>query len=370
MKIGILLPSLNDGGVQKVVLNLYTQFKKENINTKLLVGDATGNLAGKFDKNDIIDYKKRKLNGDYKILFSLFKVIKSINKENFQLIVGVPGFSTIILIIANFFSKKKIKTILMVDNTISLLKKGKIKHKLSYFIYKYLYKYADKIIVAHDVGRNDIIASFRLNPQNVCRIYHPLIDLKDVDSSKIPTHYFINDNNYVIFSAGRMCQEKDFSNLIGAFSMFIKEVSNAKLIIAGDGEEKEVIVKKIKENNLENDVSLVGFTDNVLGFMKAADMYVLSSKQEAFGIVLVEALACGPIIVSTNCESGAQKEILLSGKHGYLCKIKSENELYKSMLEAYKKKNNYKKINYERAKDFSIEKSVSEYVKIFKEVLK
>lgn len=371
MNIAVFMPSLQDGGVQKVVVNLYSELKKKKINLSIIAADGNGCMSKYIDDDNLIDLKKYKYRGDYKCLFSINSLRKTIKNGNYDIIIAVPGFASISLLTANFFLKKKVKTIIMVDNTISLLKKGKLKHKISYYLYKFFYKYATKIVVAHDVGMNDIINAFKLSRTKVTRIYHPMIDLVSIDNSKKPNHKWLNKNNYIVFSAGRLCLEKNYPCLIDAFKLFKEKIENSKLIIAGKGEELDNIKETILKNNLQDCVDLIGYTDNVIGYMKESDLFVLSSKQEAFGIVLVEALACKTKIVSTDCESGAQKEILSNGKYGFLCNINDSYDLYSKMYIAYNDKSqNYKDNNYNRAKDFTIEKSTNEYIKLFKEITK
>lgn len=367
MKVAIFMPSLNDGGVQKIVYNLYNGFKEKNIETHLIAADARGkyNELLKGDAN-IIDLKKRKLRGDYKCLFSIIKLKKILQKNDFDVVIAVPGFATVSLLLAVNRIKNKPRSIVMVDNTISLLKKGKLKHKISYYIYKRLYKKADKIVVAHDVGKNDIMKSFQLLDSKVIRIYHPMIKENDINSNSYVNHKWIDNGYYVVFAAGRLCKEKNFESLIRSFAKFKNDVSNAKLIIAGIGQEESNIKKEIIKSKLEKDVDMIGFSNKVMGYMKKCQLYVLSSQQEAFGIVLVEALASGMEIVSTDCSSGAQREILKNGEFGYLCEVNNDDDLYRKMILAYNNGNIHKNVNQARAKDFTVDKSIDEYISLMK----
>lgn len=371
MKIGIFMPSLQEGGVQKVVVNMYNGFHQKKVYPTIIACDGSGELSDKFDKNDIIDFKKTKYHGDYKCLFSFGNLVKVMKKYEFDSIIAVPGFSTIILLLAKKIARSNIKIVLMVDNTISILKTGKLKHKISFYLYKRFYKYADKIVVAHNVGKKDIMKNFNLTEEKVIKIYHPMIDFDYINSVDKVKHKFINKENYVIFAAGRLCEEKNFTDLISAFKMFKNKVNNARLIIAGAGNQFDLINDKIISNNLTKYVDMIGFSNDVIGFMKSCNLYVLSSKQEAFGIVLVEALACGMQIVSTDCKSGAQREILEDGKYGYICNVNDINDLYNKMILAY---NDAKHISKQRcinrANDFTIQKSTAEYVKLLEELCK
>lgn len=371
MKIGLLLQSFENGGVQKVIINLNNGFIKNGIKTEIVAATNSGAMKNLLDENTkIIDLKLDKYKGDYKFLFGINKIKKYILSNCPDIIVASPGFSTIALLIANKLSKNKTKTILMVDNKISLLRQGKLKHKISYIIYKKLYKYADYVVVAHDNGKNDIIEHFKLEEEKVVRIYHPLIDTNYINNIHNINHKFFKDNNYVLCTVGRLVQEKNYDLLIKIINDLKKEINNVKLLIIGEGPEKEKLQKLIDINNLNNDVELIGYYDKPLEYMNKSDLYVLSSRQEAFGIVLVEALACGLKIVSTDCKSGGQKEILANGTYGYLCKPNDFNDLRQKILLAYNDNRKEKiKENIDRGLEFSIENSVSEYIKLFRRII-
>lgn len=371
MRVGLLLQSFENGGVQKVIINLNNGFIQNSIDTEIVVATNYGDMKNLINsKTKIKDLKIRKLNGDYKFLFGINKIKKYIISSRPDIVVASPGFSTIALLIANKLAKFKTKTVLMVDNKISLLKQGKLKHKISYYIYKLLYKYSDHIIVAHDNGKEDILKSFKLKADKVTRIYHPLIDVNCIKNIKNVENKFFNDDNYVLLTVGRLVPEKNYDMLISVFNDLKKEIKNIKLLIIGEGTEREKLKNIIDTNNLNNDVELLGYYDKPLEYMKKSDLYIMSSKQEAFGIVLVEALACGMKIVSTDCKSGGQNEILQNGKYGYLCKPDDYNDLKEKIITAYNDKNNdYKKINIKRGLEFSIDNSVLEYIKIFRRLI-
>ena len=91
----------------------------------------------------------------------------------------------------------------------------------------------------------------------------------------------------------------------------------ARLVIFGEGGEREFYLNLIKELGIEDSVNLPGFTDNLPAELKSASGFVVSSKVESFSVVLVEALASGVPVVSTNCPYGPA-EILHSGQYGIL----------------------------------------------------
>lgn len=124
--------------------------------------------------------------------------------------------------------------------------------------------------------------------------------------------YCREGNTPLIIAVGRLYLQKDYSTLIRALTELRKQ-RPSHLLILGEGNERESLERLIHDLNLEEDVVLAGFVNNPLAYMNRASLFVLSSKSEGFGNVLVEAMACGTPVVSTDCPSGPT-EILENGK--------------------------------------------------------
>src|SRR5690606_12861321 len=128
---------------------------------------------------------------------------------------------------------------------------------------------------------------------------------------------------------------------------------------------RESLQSQIKQLNLEEKVFMPGFVDAPKYFLKRAELFVLSSKWEGFGNVIVEALGVGTKVISTDCPSGPA-EILENGKYGKLIPVGNPKELASAILEVLNEPNRPEFL-IERAKDFSTEKIANEYINfIFK----
>jgi len=122
-----------------------------------------------------------------------------------------------------------------------------------------------------------------------------------------PNHKWFSENKRpIILTAGSLREQKDFASLITALSLLkIK----AQLVILGMGSEKRNLETLARELGVSSQVDFAGFADNPYRYMCRADVFVLSSIFEGFPNVLVEAMACGTPVVSTDCDYGP-REIL------------------------------------------------------------
>jgi len=149
----------------------------------------------------------------------------------------------------------------------------------------------------------------------------------------------------IIFSAGRLTKQKNFTYLIDEFCLFSQTNKDFVLLILGDGEEKNALEKKIKEKNLEEKVFLIGHVKNIYKFFKKGEIFVLSSLWEEVGFVMVEAALSNLFVISSNCPNGPS-EFLENGQNGILFQNNRFGELAKS-LKKYLNIENKKKHKYE-----------------------
>jgi glycosyltransferase involved in cell wall biosynthesis len=136
----------------------------------------------------------------------------------------------------------------------------------------------------------------------------------------------------VILGVGRLHSSKNFSLLLRAFAL-LRQKRPCRLIILGEGKERTLLEQLAQELNIAADVSLPGFHPNPYAWMRAADVFALSSRMEAFGFVLAEALAAGTPVVATDCPTGP-REVLENGRYGSLVPPGDAHSMAESLLTA------------------------------------
>lgn len=163
----------------------------------------------------------------------------------------------------------------------------------------------------------------------------------------IVNNAFFNEDNEVstktfkYLSVSFLSENKAIDNLIKAFSFVSNEVPNAILYIGGDGEQRSKLEQLVKDLNLEDKVIFLGklSRERVKLEMARSSVFVLPSRYETFGVVLVEALALGKPVIATKCGG---PESIVNNKVGTLVEVDNIEELSKAMLNAYTDYNKYK----------------------------
>ena len=149
---------------------------------------------------------------------------------------------------------------------------------------------------------------------------HPWLDRKEAFGYK------------VILAVGRLHVQKNFELLLRSFAR-LKSLGNLKLVILGEGALRHTLQSQIDKHHLIDKVSMPGWTTNPYAFMRRADVFVMSSRWEGFPMVLIEALACGCKIVSTDCVSGP-REALDNGQFGDLVPVDDEKAMSDAITNA------------------------------------
>ena len=164
-------------------------------------------------------------------------------------------------------------------------------------------------------------------------IYNVIVDSESKLRMKEPIDdpWLVNKTSPVIVSAGTLTKRKGFHILIMAMKKVVKTV-DVKLIILGEGYQREILEKMIKDENLTSYIKLVGHKQNPLKYYYHSNVYVLSSYSEGLPNVLVEAMMCGCTPVSTDCPTGP-REVLQEERYGYLVPMHDP----KAMAEGIKK---------------------------------
>lgn len=160
-----------------------------------------------------------------------------------------------------------------------------------------------------------------LPPQRIHVIYNP-IDLDRISSlaeKELDHPWFQPGQPPVLLAAGRLHDQKDYPTLLRAFKL-IRTKQTVRLAILGEGRERARLEKLIRELSIDDAVGLLGFQLNPFAYMAKSAVFVLSSAWEGLPTVLIEALACGCRVVSTNCQHGPV-EILDNGRYGMLVPV-------------------------------------------------
>ena len=143
-------------------------------------------------------------------------------------------------------------------------------------------------------------------------VFHPM------DGSKLKREFGIREDERVLIHVSNFRKIKNIPNIIDAF-MKVREAMPAKLLLVGDGPEKHRIMDKVKAMPYKSDVLFLGKQENIAELFSISDLKLLLSEKESFGLVLLEAMACGVPGIGTNI--GGIPEVIDHGMNGYIVEL-------------------------------------------------
>ena len=385
--------SLRMGGLERVLIEVLQTIDKEKFDIYLVIDDDCGkeNIFEKDIPKDIPyfflkpeklireteKYKEKKKNIIYKLMYNL--MMEKENKvmyRNMQKILKDIGKIDVIVDFdagaSKYIEKLDIKKkIVWIHNSIPNLKKKESKIKR---FGKRLEKY-DRVVAICDEMKEEIENIYPNLKGKVSRIYNPfnferIEKLMEDERELTKEQKKMLNEDYCIAIARLDNVQKDFLTLVRAYK-FVKESGiQDKLYIIGDGPSKEEIINEIKKLSLEENIKLIGLSKNPYIWLKNSKLFVHSSKYEGLPTVLIEALICNKMIISSNCPTGP-KEILKNENCGKLFEVGNIKELGDYLIEFLANKNNrelYEKNVILRKEEFNKNKVIKEYEKLIEEI--
>jgi len=166
----------------------------------------------------------------------------------------------------------------------------------------------------------------------------------------------------VILGAGSLIKQKGFDVLLEAFNI-IRKKREARLVIVGEGPDRDSLEEKARELGIEDDVEMPGYVQNIFEYFEAADLFVLSSNWEGFGLVVVEALSAGKPVVTTDCPYGP-REILDDGHYGEIVPVGDSLGMAEAIDRTLANPPS-RQLLQNRAEEFDAEKVVEKYARLF-----
>jgi len=172
----------------------------------------------------------------------------------------------------------------------------------------------------------------------------------------------------IIFAFGSLTEVKGFQYLIDSMNQILKVRKDVLCFIGGSGPMRRQLEAQIQNLGLQNYIKLIGYVpdDRIAYWLNAVDLFVLPSLSESFGVVQIEAMACGKPVVAT--KNGGSEEVIVSEEYGLLCDSANSKDLAEKILIALEKEWDRDKI-LQYVKRFTLEKMAKETMKIYEGLL-
>ena len=316
-KVWFVLAKLQMGGIERNRLKIMDQCLQWGVGVSLVLVERKGGLLGEVPALA----STRCLGEPWKILFPL-RLAKLMRKEQPACIISAFDDVNVMVVIASSLGRARVPILLSNHNAFSVayaesrgLKRARF--AVLRWILPWAFGRAKSVVAVSNGVADDLSASFALPREAIEVLYNPVIDSGFDDRASLPATQPVSEQTLLF--VGRLVPQKDISNLLAACAL-LKQRRPLDVLIVGDGPERPLIEAQVWEMGLADVVRLAGTVQNPLPLMAGSGVLVLPSRFEGLPGVLIEAMACGTQVVSTDCPHGPA-EILDGGRYGQLVPV-------------------------------------------------
>jgi glycosyltransferase involved in cell wall biosynthesis len=330
-KIGLFVASLGGGGAERVMVTIANNLAGRSIETQMIIAAPDLTYAEELaPKVNLINLHT------HRMLRTVLPLARYFRKERPDALLTTLVEANITAVVARSLARVPVRLVVREANTPAhdLLGNPSWKKRFTGRLLCHFYRRADAVIANSAGVYRDLVERMRLPASKVHLIRNP-VSLRTIYAKMeepVDHPWFRSGAPPVILSVGRLEHAKDYPTLLRAFAHVRHEIE-AHLLILGEGSQRKALQYLAEQLGISSSVQMPGFEPNPFRYMRRARLYVMSSRYEGFPNALVQALACGCPVISTDCESGP-RDILNNGQYGWLVPVGDATQLAHTILTA------------------------------------
>ena len=305
----------------------------------------------------------------WKSIVCLPGLVKYLRRERPDVLLSSLNPANVVALLAKRFFDRSLRLIMRQESNFSAhFALGHLKHRMALRMIGWGASAADAIIAVSCGVADDFKRTVPKAAHLVQSVPNPVVTPALFENAGLPVDHawFGDPKTPVIITAGSLIAVKDHRTLLAAFAEVV-EARPARLIILGEGPERRKLEAFAQELGIANRVDFVGFQSNPFAWMKKARVFALSSRREGLSGTLIEAMACGTPVVSTDCPS-SPREIMEDGTLGPLVPVGDPQALAEGILDALEHPVDPGRL-IARARDFSADASIEKHMNIIRSVV-
>lgn len=362
-KVAAFIPSLAGGGAEKGLVNLLKSMTAADIDWDLILASKQGPYLDEVPSQvRLIDLKARRVSQ------AIVPLARYLRRERPSILMSYMSHTSLAAIAARKLALTQTRLILVEQQSMTS-RPSLFRARFVPPLMKQLYPSAEAVVVVSQAMVAEIIEALKISENKIHVIANPVVS-SDLfaQSSRQANHPWLEEADPIpiFLNVGRLHPQKNQALLLKAFAA-LRAKTPARLIILGEGEQRLYLESLARQLEIADDVSMPGFVDNPYSYMSKATAFVLSSNWEGLPTVLIEAMACGCPVISTNCPTGPS-EILCEGQYGELVPVDDDVQLSHAMFETVQKAVDKERL-IARAMTFSAKKVSADFMNLFDRIV-
>ncbi len=364
MSVAIYLHDLRGGGVERQSLIIAEEFRRHGADVTLVLHRLRGQLLDQVPAGlRVVDLNSSRT------LMDVAGLVRFLRAEEPDILLSNVDLNNVAALLAKAISLSRTKVVICQHNPISstFVSGENWLYRYIGFSYRMLSPLISRAVAVSAGVAAELGEMAGLPTDRVLTISNPVVgpDFQSRSAEIIDHPWFDQPKQPVFVTAGRLVPQKDHETMIQALALHRRRV-NSRLIILGSGPLEASLKALVARLELTESVAFLGFRGNALPYLRQADAFLLSSRCEGFGNVIVEALGCGTPVISTRCEYGPA-EILDEGRYGVLVEPRNPSAMASAMDQVATLRDRFPaEMLRRRADEFSYAACASRYMAMFK----
>jgi glycosyltransferase involved in cell wall biosynthesis len=367
LSIAIYIHDLSPGGVERQCLVLARELRAKGAAVTLVLHQQRGELIPMLPPGvPVVDLRSSRT------LFDVSRLRHYLRRARPDVFMANVDHNNIAASLAKALSGSRTQLVICQHNPLTPGYHATVnwKHRVVPFCYRLLASRIDHAVAVSDGIAAELVETGGLPQRKVSTISNAVIgdDFAARAAVEVDHPWFADGEPPVFATAGRLVLMKDHATLLRAFAR-VRKHRPARLMIMGIGPLRDELEALAESLGVADDVAFLGFVPNPLPYMRRASAFVLSSRSEGFGNVLVEAMGCGTPVVATDCPYGPA-EILGRGRFGVVAPPQNPAALASGMERVLNERATWPpELLRERAAEFSYAACADLYWDLFQRLL-
>ncbi|HEY4040361.1 MAG TPA: glycosyltransferase [Rhodopila sp.] len=361
--VAIYMHDLRAGGVERQSLIIAEEFRRHGVEVTLVLHRVRGELMDQVPSGlRIVDLRSPRT------LMDIPRLARFLRAEKPDILLSNVDLNNVAALLAKAISFSGSKVVICQHNPIStsFVLEGKWIYRFLGLSYRTLSPLVSRAVAVSEGVAVELEKIADLPHDRILTINNPVVgpDFQG-RAAEAADHPWFGQPNYPAFvTAGRLVTHKDHETMIRALAIHRRRF-DGRLIILGIGPLERKLRELVAELELQDAVDLIGFRPNILPYVRQSDVFLLSSRCEGFGNVIVEALGCGTPVIATRCEYGPA-EILDDGRYGVLVEPRNPAALARAMDEVATLRRRFPaEMLQQRAGEFTYSACAARYMALF-----
>ena len=358
-RILFLLPSLNGGGAERVVLTLLQHMDRNRFEPILVLMEEKGRYLGLVPEGiEVIDLQASQAR------YAIFRILRIINEKEPDTVFTTLAYLNLLIAIFRPFLPSGTRFIARESNTVSVRNKREKYPRLFDWLYRKVYNRFDRIVAQANFMKNDLVVNYGIDTERIHVIYNP-VDTDAVIRSTESGIVAFPEGKIKLLAIGKLAYQKGYDLLFESLQYLD---TRYHVTILGEGSWKVRLKNEIEERGLAGRIKLAGFSDNPYAWMKKADLLLLPSRYEGLPNVVLEAQAVGLPVVAFDSPGGTG-EIVKEGVNGFLVAPFDTRAFAEKVEKAVTYPFDKEQMRQDTKVAFDVQKVVHRYEKLFDDIL-